>query len=136
MLTTQSFHAVKNITTGEGGAIITNIKKINDFAKIYRSHGIKKDKNNANGLWHYRVNKVGYNFRITDFQCALGISQLKKINKFIKERRKIAKFYDNFFLNYKNYISVMPNDNNYYNSYHIYPIRINFKKLKISKKFF
>lgn len=133
---TQSFHAVKNITTGEGGAIITNIKKINDFAKIFRSHGIIKNTNNANGLWHYSVNEVGYNFRITDFQCALGISQLKKINKFIKERRKIAKFYDDFFVNYKNYISVMPNNNNYYNSYHIYPIRVNFKKLKISKKKF
>ena len=57
----------------------------------------------------------------------IGNISIKKNYIYRKERRKIAKFYDNFFLNYKNYISVMPNDNNYYNSYHIYPIRINFK---------
>ena len=94
-----SFHAIKSITTGEGGCVTTNNKK--DYLRLcqLRSHGIIREKRllKTKSLsiyhWYYEVNEIGFNFRLTDFQSALGISQLKKINKFINLRTKIAKNY-------------------------------------------
>ena len=90
---THSYHPVKNITTGEGGAIFTNIKKSNDKLKILRSHGMLRNKN----LIDYSLYEIGYNYRLTDIQCALGISQLKRLKFFIKKRRSIAKKIQQFF---------------------------------------
>ena len=75
------------------------------------------------------------NFRITDIQCALGISQLKKLDQFVKKRNEIAKLYDNIFKN-KDNIIIPTNDKKIYNAYHLYPLLINFKKSKVSKIFF
>ena len=92
-----SFHPVKAITTGEGGAILTNNESYDKKLKLLRSHSIiRSDKT----YWKYKINSLGYNFRLSDISCALGISQLKKLNKFIKRRREIAKIYDTFFLRY------------------------------------
>ena len=99
-IVTHSYHPVKNITTGEGGAILTNNKEIFEKINTLRSHGIEKkskEKLSRKGLWYYEMHELGYNYRITDIQCALGISQLKKINKFIKRKREIAKIYDEQF---------------------------------------
>ena len=85
-MTIFSFHPVKHITTGEGGMITTNNKEYYERLKLFRTHGITKDKDkllNYDGPWYYEMQELGYNYRLTDFQCALGISQLKKIDKFI-----------------------------------------------------
>ena len=92
-----SFHPVKMITTGEGGAITTNDKKLNDAISLMRTHGITKDnqkfKNQSHGEWYYEQQALGFNYRMTDIQAALGISQLKRLNSFVKKRKEIADFY-------------------------------------------
>ena len=130
---TLSFHAVKHITTGEGGAVLSNDKKINKVIKILRTHGVvKKDKKKP---WFYEMKKLGFNYRITDFQCALGISQLSRLDKFVIRRKQLAQKYDNAFINYEGII-IPKIKKNYGHSYHIYPLKINFKKFKISKESF
>ena len=135
-IATHSYHPVKNITTGEGGAILTNNKKIDERVKILRSHGVVRDPKlmrSNHGPWYYEMHRLGFNYRISDIQCALGISQLKKINKFIQKRKKIAKIYDKAFSN--NYRFIVPKvEKNYEHSYHLYPLQINFNLLKISKR--
>ena len=133
---TQSFHPVKNITTGEGGAILTNDKKFYEKVKILRTHGITKNKKNLlknDGGWYYEMHELGYNFRISDFQCALGISQLNRLDFFIKKRRDIAKKYNNYFS--KNEKLQIPYvEKNVEHAFHLYPLLIDFDSLNISKK--
>lgn len=92
-----SFHPVKIITTGEGGAILTNNKKYSEKIQMFRSHGITRDKALMNqephGFWYYQQIELGYNYRMTDIQAALGLSQLQRLDKFINKRHKIANFY-------------------------------------------
>ena len=92
-----SFHPVKMITTGEGGAILTNDKVLDDKVALLRSHGIIKDadqfKNESDGDWYYEQQVLGFNYRLTDMQATLGISQLKRLNGFVTKRREIAKRY-------------------------------------------
>lgn len=87
-----SFHAIKPITTAEGGAIITNDKYIYERAKLLRSHGLSKI-----SLWDSEVQDFGFNFRLNELQAALGLSQLEKIDEFLAKREKIAKIYDEAF---------------------------------------
>ncbi len=136
-IVTQSFHAVKNITTGEGGAVFTNSKSLYLKMDILKNHGIEKKTNKINkfGQWYYEVNHIGYNYRLTDFQSALGISQLKSLNKMIAKRRYIAQRYEKNLKKVKNLI--LPKELNFkFNSYHLYPLQIKFKNLKIDKIFF
>ena len=92
-----SFHPVKMITTGEGGAITTNNKKLNEKIELLRSHGIAKDAtkfdNQSDGDWYYEQQALGFNYRLTDIQAALGISQLKRLDSFVSRRREIVKQY-------------------------------------------
>ena len=126
----QSFHPAKNITTGEGGAVLTNNKKINDKIRSFRTHGIdylQQRKYN----WDYSIKNIGYNYRLTDMQCALGISQLKKIHRYTAKRNQIAINYKN---KIKNDLILKPlSRKNVYNSFNLYPIKINFKKTKKNK---
>jgi perosamine synthetase len=94
-MTTFSFHPVKNITTGEGGMVLTNNKEYYNLLKKYRSHGITKDFKNRekNGNHEYDIDLLGYNYRMTDIQATLGISQLKKIDMFMKRREEIKNYY-------------------------------------------
>ncbi len=132
---TQSFHAVKNITTGEGGALHTKDKSI--IEKIYslRNHGLVKNNKSKNFLWNYNMVFLSGNHRITDIQCALGISQLSKLDKFVKRRNQIAKEYDLKFQNIKK-IKIYQQQKNFQSAYHLYFIRINFSKIKTNKKKF
>tara|TARA_B110000503_G_scaffold142658_1_gene240224 strand:+ start:980 stop:2125 length:1146 start_codon:yes stop_codon:yes gene_type:complete len=84
-----SLHPLKTITTGEGGVVCTNNKKLNSKVEILRSHGIKKSKKH----WVYDVLYTGYNYRLSDINCALGLSQINKINFFIKKRNSVANIY-------------------------------------------
>ena len=129
---THSYHAVKNITTGEGGSILTNKKKFHEKILSLRNHGLLKRKITDNPNWSFSLENLSFNFRMTDFQCALGISQLKKLRKFVFRRRQIANTYLKELSNVKN-ISLPTVNKNVYHSYHLFPIRINFKKTKIKK---
>lgn len=127
-LVSLSFHPVKAITTGEGGAILTNNINFDRKAKVLRSHGIERKKE----YWKYQMKYLGYNFRLPDINCALGISQIKKLNKYIKKREKISKIYDNFFSNCIKF--KIPNKiNNNTNSFHLYPLLLNLKEIKKNK---
>ena len=128
---TQSFHPVKAITTGEGGSVISDNKRIIDKIKLMRSHSMIK--NSKKFPWMYNILSTGQNYRITDIQCALGISQLKKLDRFIKERRKIAKFYVDRLKDYE--IFTLPVEKkNCKHSFHLFPLLVEFKKIRHSKQ--
>jgi UDP-4-amino-4,6-dideoxy-L-N-acetyl-beta-L-altrosamine transaminase len=112
-----SFHAIKPITTcGEGGAIATNNKEIYEKAKLLRSHGITKKQ-----VWNSDMSELGYNYRLSDVACALGISQLKRLDNFIEKRAKIARFYDEKFKN-NPYFFPIKIPLHVKSAYHLYPI--------------
>ncbi len=99
-ITVFSFHPVKHITAGEGGMAVTNDDKLAERARRFRNHGIDSDfhKRASQGSWYYEMVDLGYNYRLTDIQCALGRSQLHKLDSFIANRRMIAKIYNREFL--------------------------------------
>ena len=132
-IATFSLHPLKPITTGEGGFLTTNDKKIYERANLLRSHGILKSKKFH---WKYDVIKSGYNYRLSDINCALGYSQLSKIKRFIDKRKKIYYFYKKSLNGYKKVISFPNYNRNIFPSYHLVIININFKNLKQKDKFF
>ena len=131
-LATFSFHPVKHITTGEGGVITTNNLKLYKKLLLLKKHGIDKNKSMINpkkkiGEWKYDMFHLGYNYRLTNFQAALGISQLKKINSFMKERKKIVSFYNKELKDIKDII--LPYEKkDFLSNFHLYVIRVNNKK--------
>lgn len=131
-MTIFSFHPVKHITTGEGGMILTDNKEFYEKLKIFRHHGIVKD-NPSQGSWYYEIYNPGYNFRLTDFQCALGISQLKKLGRFIQRRREIAAKYNEAFADMEEVITPI-GDKNVKAVYHIYVIQLRTELLKVGRK--
>lgn len=134
-MTTFSFHPVKHITTGEGGMILTNNKDLYEKLKLARAHGITKDPacmEKCDGGWYYEQISLGYNYRITDFQCALGISQMKKLDRFVQERRKIAKIYDEAFAGNDNIVTPYQSDDKK-SAYHLYVIKIADRKNMFDK---
>ncbi|PIE54673.1 MAG: UDP-4-amino-4,6-dideoxy-N-acetyl-beta-L-altrosamine transaminase [Dethiosulfovibrio peptidovorans] len=96
-MTVFSFHPVKHITTGEGGAVVTDDPSLAERLRLFRSHGITKDPvvmENPDGPWANQMMDLGYNYRLSDIQCALGLSQLSKLDRFLEERRAVAYRYD------------------------------------------
>ena len=134
-----SFHPVKAITTGEGGAVLTNKKDLYEKLLMFRNHGITKDGSRfksgmrrAGGAWYQEMQYLGFNYRITDIQCALGVNQLKKLNKFIKRRREIVKVY-NQALSGLDQVET-PVERKYVRSaWHLYPMRLK-KGIKVENR--
>ena len=132
-VSTFSLHPLKTITSGEGGIITSNNPTVAKNILLYRSHGISRNKKKH---WQYDVKKNGFNYRLSDINCALGISQLKKIRYFITERKKIYNRYlkelKNFHINLR-----LPNySKNIRPSFHLFIINIFFKKFKLNKNHF
>lgn len=138
-----SFHPVKTIATGEGGMVTTNNKEIYKSLLRLRSHGINKldDKminrkyshtGPSKNPWYYEMQELGYNYRLTDIQSALGLSQMKKINKFLVKRRNLYKKYLSSFKKFKN-LSLLHTENIENSSCHLCVIKINFDAIKKSR---
>lgn len=147
-ITTLSFHPVKHITTGEGGAILTNNEELHSKVQLLRTHGMTKNPDmliQNDGPWYYEMIDLGYNYRLTDFQAALGTSQLKKLAGFIQKRKDLAKNYTDAFSHLhgtllqsneevSNSLLQLPiEQHSIQSAFHLYPILINFDKIAISK---
>nr|WP_247747440.1 UDP-4-amino-4,6-dideoxy-N-acetyl-beta-L-altrosamine transaminase [Alkalihalobacillus sp. BA299] len=134
-LTMFSFHPVKHITSGEGGMITTNNKEYYENLLQFRSHGITRDKDKLkgnHGPWYYEMQFLGYNYRMTDIQAALGTSQLKKLNKFIELRRKYVQMYNEAFQHIDEIVTPFQHEDGD-SSWHLYIIRLNLDKLTASR---
>jgi UDP-4-amino-4,6-dideoxy-N-acetyl-beta-L-altrosamine transaminase len=130
-MTVFSFHPVKHITTGEGGMITTNNKTLYNKLVLLRSHGITKDIDlltENHGGWYYEMQELGYNYRLTDIQAALGLSQLKRADSGIKRRNEIAARYDEAFKGTS--IEIPKVEKNVYHAYHLYVIQVE-KRLEL-----
>ncbi|RMD90755.1 MAG: UDP-4-amino-4,6-dideoxy-N-acetyl-beta-L-altrosamine transaminase [Calditrichaeota bacterium] len=132
---TFSFHAVKNITTGEGGAITTDDVVLARKMRIFRNHGISEDhhQRDREKTWVYQMTDLGFNYRLTDFQCALGISQLKHLPQWIERRNEIAERYNKFFARVP-YLEPLKTKSGVLNAYHLYVVKLNLEQLKISRE--
>lgn len=131
-----SFHPVKTITTGEGGAITTNNKKLNERLLMLRSHGVTKNPKyltKNEGPWYYEMQLLGFNYRLTDIQAALGMSQLKKIEMFVKRRREIVDLYKKEFAGDERYAFLIEKDYSHA-AFHLCPLLIDFTTVKTNKK--
>ncbi|MCL5011097.1 MAG: UDP-4-amino-4,6-dideoxy-N-acetyl-beta-L-altrosamine transaminase [Patescibacteria group bacterium] len=130
-LTILSFHPVKTITSGEGGMVLTDNEQFARKLKTFRHHGIVKKP--EIGPWYYEIEELGYNYRLTDIHCALGISQLKKLDKFVARRREIVKKYQEAFKDIPEII-LIKEESFAKTAWHIYPVQFDLAKLKISRK--
>ena len=124
-MTMFSFHPVKHITTGEGGMIVCNNLNYYRRLKLFRSHGITKEAEYLEGNpapWYYEMQELGYNFRITDIQCALGISQMNKLGDFLQKRRLLAEKYDQSLGKLKWLRTAPVPSPDSFHAYHLYPL--------------
>ena len=130
-MTVFSFHPIKNMTTGEGGAITTNNKIFYERLLMLRSHGVTKDQNLLTknpGPWYYEMQLLGFNYRISDICAALGRSQLKKLDKFVSRRRVIVGKYNKAFEKIEN-IATPYEQPGVLSAFHLYTLQLDFKKI-------
>lgn len=154
-MTIFSFHPVKLITTGEGGMILTDDDNFALKLRMFRSHGITKgqftplrefeqgadnenrylrsERRNSKAKWYYEMQTLGYNYRITDFQCALGISQLDKIEHFLERRRQISEQYNSVFRNHP-LIRIPRIEQGTQSAWHLYIINLVLEKMKKTRR--
>lgn len=122
-----SFHPVKHITTGEGGMITTNNSQLDGLLRTIRTHGISKNisefKTKHTEPWYQEMHYLGYNYRLTDIQAALGLSQLQRLDEFVQRRRAIAKRYNEFFEELEE-VETIPEMDGEFHSYHLYVIKV------------
>lgn len=135
-MTVFSFHPVKIITTGEGGMVLTNSEELYKKLTLYRSHCITRDENlmtkEADGPWYYQQIGLGFNYRMTELQAALGLSQLAKVDKFVARRRQLAERYNELLKDLPLKLPYQNTDTD--SSWHLYIVRVDFNKVKKTKK--
>jgi perosamine synthetase len=134
-MTVFSLHPVKHLTTGEGGMVTTDRSDFAESLRKFRNHGINHDahERNASGTWFYDVTTLGFNYRLTDIACALGISQLKKVETNLARRREVASRYAEAFRELAG-ISIPREREGVKSAWHLYPIRIDRKILGADRK--
>ncbi|MCK5574950.1 MAG: UDP-4-amino-4,6-dideoxy-N-acetyl-beta-L-altrosamine transaminase [Sphingomonadales bacterium] len=135
-----SFHPVKAIAMGEGGAVVTNNPDVAEKLRLLRSHGITRAEDDFQNTkaafspsgevnpWYYECQSLGYNFRIPDILCALGLSQLKKLDTFVTRRRELANLYDEAFASFGDIIQPNRNTGHSLSGHHLYSVRIDFER--------
>jgi UDP-4-amino-4,6-dideoxy-N-acetyl-beta-L-altrosamine transaminase len=135
-LTIFSFHPVKTITTGEGGAITTNNQALYEKLLMLRNHGITRDHHKLGdqpGPWYYEMQQLGFNYRLSDLQAALGLSQLKKLDLFIQRRRKIIDIYNAAFKS-RDWLTIPYEQNDVFSAFHLYILKIDFKRIRKNRR--
>jgi len=134
-MTVFSFHPVKHLTTGEGGMVTTDNPQFAESLRRFRNHGISSDARDRQriGQWHYEMVLLGFNYRLTDIACALGLRQLDKLKANLSRRGEIAARYTSA-LNGIPGITVPQVHNDVFPAWHLYPIRVDFEKLSASRE--
>tara|TARA_B100001057_G_C22843489_1_gene948061 strand:- start:50 stop:1201 length:1152 start_codon:yes stop_codon:yes gene_type:complete len=127
-ISTFSFHPVKTITTGEGGALTTNNNNFYKRAFLFRSHGIIR---NEKKYYEYQINELSNNYRLSDINCSLGISQILKLDKILKKRKKLFQYYSKKLKEF-NHMIYIPQNNDFFSSYHLF--LVSFKNFTFKKK--
>ncbi|PRQ08739.1 UDP-4-amino-4,6-dideoxy-N-acetyl-beta-L-altrosamine transaminase [Enhygromyxa salina] len=126
-----SFHPVKHVTTGEGGAITTAKPKLAAALEVFRSHGMVRDPEQLRGAspgpWYYEQHTLGYNYRLTDLQCALGLSQLTKLDRFLARRRALAARYDQLLATLAGVEPAAIGTADTLSAYHLYAVHVDFQ---------
>jgi UDP-4-amino-4,6-dideoxy-N-acetyl-beta-L-altrosamine transaminase len=135
-ITVFSFHPVKIITTGEGGMALTNDAKLAELMGLFRSHGVTRDQalmtGEPDGPWYYQQVELGFNYRMTDIQAALGVSQMQRIDDFVAKRQEFARRYDDL-------LSGLPltlpwQSQEVYSAFHLYVVRVDAAKTKMPRR--
>ncbi|WP_442602625.1 UDP-4-amino-4,6-dideoxy-N-acetyl-beta-L-altrosamine transaminase [Paenibacillus sp. KN14-4R] len=135
-MTMFSFHPVKHITTGEGGVIVTDNEEYYEKLLLFRSHGMTKDPDkmiNNDGPWYYEMHELGYNYRMTDLQAALGCSQMHKLDGFVKRRQEIAQQYSEAFLKFEGLV-IPKQHQEAESSWHLYMLRWQPENFTVDRK--
>ncbi|MBI5625572.1 MAG: UDP-4-amino-4,6-dideoxy-N-acetyl-beta-L-altrosamine transaminase [Elusimicrobia bacterium] len=130
-MTTFSFHPVKTVTTGEGGAVTTNSTELAAKLRLLRTHGITKEPRLLSrhpGPWYYEMQELGFNYRITDLQAALGLSQLRKLDRFVRRRREIVSMYNDAFRGVPR-LTIPLEAEGLRSAFHLYVLQVDFKAL-------
>jgi perosamine synthetase len=130
-----SFHPVKHITTGEGGMVVTNDEEAAIRMRRFRNHGMSTDQRQRaeQGSWYYEITDLGFNYRISDFQCALGTSQLRKLPRWLERRRQIAARYDAGFSTHRAICPLRVRSDSCH-AYHLYVVRVHGNRQDIFRK--
>jgi UDP-4-amino-4,6-dideoxy-N-acetyl-beta-L-altrosamine transaminase len=134
-ITVFSFHPVKIITTGEGGLAVTNDRALAEHMSRLRSHGVTRDPNlmqgDTDGPWYYQQIELGWNYRMTDIQAALGLSQFSRLNSYIAQRHQVAQRYDEALASLP---LILPHQHvDTYSAYHLYPVQVDGSKTAIDR---
>ena len=135
-MTVFSFHPVKIVTTGEGGMVLTNKDDLYQKLIRLRTHGITRDnqfmEGESDGPWYYQQIELGMNYRMTDIQAALGLSQLDRIDEFIVRRRELVRRYNELFSDFPLTIPWQYSDA--HSAFHLYVVRLKLDKIKKTRK--